>query len=127
MRSIRKRLRVLVIANAAALATLIAGPIAIAQTRQQEAPVASSKLNLTMEQRFIIKEIVKGLKVESEPRDLNVDVGQTVPKSMQLRAMPRDISSKVSQVRSHLYFVKNDKVVLVDPKDNKIVDVIEMK
>jgi hypothetical protein len=35
-----------------------------AQTQTQEPVVASPKLNLTLEQRYIIKEIIKGMEVE---------------------------------------------------------------
>jgi len=30
-------------------------------------------------------------------------------------------------VRNYSYFVKNNKIVLVDPKDNKIAEVIELQ
>jgi hypothetical protein len=127
MGPVQKQLRAAVAATAVALSLLTVGPIAVGQTQQQQSPIVSSKLNLTMDQRHIIKEIVKGLKVENEPSKLQVGVGQVVPKAVLLRAMPADISDKVSQVKSHLFFLKNDKVVLVDPKDNKIVDVIELQ
>jgi len=39
--------------------------------------------------------------------------------------LPEQIAAKVPQVKSHVFFIKNDKIVLVDPKDNKIVEVIE--
>ena len=122
------RNRFKVFATAAIVSLLFVGSITAGQAQnQQQSPVVSSTLNLTMEQRHIIKEIVKGLKVENEPSKLQVGVGQVVPKAVLLRAMPADISDKVSQVKSHLFFLKNDKVVLVDPKDNKIVDVIELQ
>ena len=39
--------------------------------------------------------------------------------------MPPEVFAKVSQVKSHLFFVMEGQVVIVDPKDNKIVDIIE--
>lgn len=126
MSSTRKRLRI--IATAAIVSLLSAGSIAVGQAQnQRKSPIASSTLNLTMEQRHIIKEIIKGLKIENEPKNIHIGVGQVIPKTVQLRAMPLDISEKVSQVKNHLFFLKNDQVVLVDPKDNMVVDVIDLK
>jgi hypothetical protein len=39
--------------------------------------------------------------------------------------MPADVAAKISQVKSHLFFMMGGQVAIVDPKDNKIVGVIE--
>jgi hypothetical protein len=39
--------------------------------------------------------------------------------------MPAEVGAKVSQIKTHLFFVQGGRVVIVDPKDNKIVDVID--
>jgi hypothetical protein len=39
--------------------------------------------------------------------------------------MPVLVAEKVPQVKSHLFFIEDGKVVIVDPKENKIVDSIE--
>ena len=80
-----------------------------------------------MEQRYVIKEIIKDLKFENEPKNIRISMGQVIPKTVRLRAMPLDVSQKVSQVKNHLFFLKNGQVILVDPKDNKVVDVIDLK
>ena len=38
---------------------------------------------------------------------------------------PADVSQKVPQIKSHLFFVEDGKVVIVDPKENKVVDAID--
>ena len=38
---------------------------------------------------------------------------------------PLVVYEKVPQVKSHLFFLKDGKVVIVDPKENKIVDAID--
>ena len=122
------RKRLTVIATAAIASLLSVGSIAVGQAQPlQQRPIVSSTLNLTMEQRHIIKEIIKGLKIENEPKKIQIRIGQVIPKTVLLRAMPVDISEKVSQVKNHLFFLKNDQIVLVDPKDNKVVDVIDLK
>lgn len=122
------RIRLGIIATIAVWSLLTGGSIVEAQAQnQQDRPGISSNLNLTMEQRHIIKEIIKGLKIENEPRNIQLVVGQVIPKTILLRAMPVDISQKVSQVKNHVFFLKNDRVVLVDPKNNKVVDIIELQ
>jgi hypothetical protein len=101
-----------------------------AQTPTQapsDQPAVSSKINLTMEQRYTIKELIKDQKLENEPRDIEPKVGEVVPTTISLRAMPAEIGQKISQVKNHVFFFKNNKLVLVDPKDLKVVDIIEMQ
>ena len=90
----------------------------------QERQVAA-KLNLTMEQRYTIKEIIKDQKIQSDNKNVKISVGDVVPTSVVLRAMPSEIGNKVSQVKSHKFFLNDNRVVIVDPKDNKVVEVIE--
>ena len=86
-------------------------------------------VNLTMEQRHIIKEIIlKDMKI-TEPADqaakVPTEVGQAVPSGIPLQPMPVEVAAKVPQLKSHSFVVKNDKVVIVDPKDNKVAALIE--
>jgi hypothetical protein len=39
--------------------------------------------------------------------------------------MPADVTARISQVKSHLFFMMGGQVVIVDPKNNEIVDVIK--
>ena len=88
-------------------------------------------VNLTMEQKHVIKEIIlKDLKV-AEPADQSASakvptqVGETVPSGIPLQPMPVEVSAKVPQLKSHSFLVKNDKVIVIDPKDNKVAALIE--
>ena len=90
------------------------------------APVVkpAETVNLTMEQRHIIKEIiVKDMKIAA-PQDqaakVPTEVGETVPRGIPLQPMPVEVSAKVPQIKSHSFLVKDDKVLIVDPKDNKV-------
>ncbi len=122
------RRRLMVIATTAIVSLLSVSSIAVGQAQnQQQSPIVSSTLKLTMEQRYVIKEIIKDLKFENEPKNIRISMGQVIPKTVRLRAMPLDVSQKVSQVKNHLFFLKNGQVILVDPKDNKVVDVIDLK
>ena len=111
----------------AAVATLFLWglPNSLAQAQKPNSPIVTTKINLSMEERHTIKEIIKDLKIESAPRDTQTAIGTRVSKSVKLRTMPADVSAKVSHIQNHLFFVKGNKVILVDQKDNKVVDVID--
>jgi hypothetical protein len=120
-------MRAILAAAMLATAVLVVGPIAEGQTPSDNAPAtATSSVNLTSEQRHVIKEIVlKDLHVPKVTADVSLSVGSTVPQGVTLQAFPPDVTSKVPQIKSHEFFVKDDRVVIVSPKDNKIADVIE--
>jgi hypothetical protein len=113
---------VCIVAVAAGLAVL-GSPVEAQAPTEQPAP-ATRSINLTVENRHVIKEIVKDLHVQDAPDDVALTTGATVPKSV-VHPLPEQVAAKVPQVKSHVFFVKNDKIVLVDPKENKIVEVIE--
>jgi ABC-type proline/glycine betaine transport system substrate-binding protein len=92
-----------------------------------EAPTvpAQPKINLTLEQRHVIKEIIKDLNVSPAAQKIETTVGTTVPATINLSPMPQVVAEKVPQVKSHMFFIESGKVVIVDPKENKIVDAID--
>jgi len=86
-------------------------------------------VNLTMEQRHIVKEIIlKDMKI-AEPQDqaakVPTQVGDTVPTGIPLQPMPVEVSAKIPQLKAHSFLVKSDKVVIIDPKDNKVAALVE--
>src|SRR5262245_60783373 len=87
---------------------------------------APRTINLTQEQRFIIKEIVfKDLHVSKAQANAPEKIGEVVPKDIVLHPMPPLLAEKVPQGRSHSFFVKEDNtIVLVSPNDNRVADVI---
>jgi hypothetical protein len=94
---------------------------------ERTAPVAVPRVNLSLEQRDTIRELVKELNVASVAPETPVAVGDTVPKDVELHPMPTRVGEKVSQVKNHLFFRKGAELAIVDPKDDKIVDVIKEK
>ena len=93
----------------------------------ENAPPATARtINITAEQRHIIKEIVlKAPNVEKAPADVDVTVGSTVPSTVTVQPFPTDVSTKVPQVKTHTFFVQGDKVIIVNPVDNKIAEVVD--
>jgi hypothetical protein len=110
-----------------ALAILLVAPLANGQAPSDPAPLAATKtVNLSLEQRHIIKEVLlNDLNIKRETANISLEVGATVPSSVATQPFPPEVSSRVPQVRAHTFFVKDGRVVIVDPKDNVIADVIE--
>ncbi|HEY6255651.1 MAG TPA: DUF1236 domain-containing protein [Xanthobacteraceae bacterium] len=107
---------------AVVLAAALLGAAVPAVAQGQEPAVTQPKVNLTLEQRFVIKELLKDLKVTPAPPNSETAIGATVPATISLNPMPADVAAKVPQIKSHLFYLADGKVVIVDPKENKIVD-----
>jgi Protein of unknown function (DUF1236) len=87
---------------------------------------AARTINLTAEQEFIIREILlKDLNVAKAKPDAPETIGDAVPENIELHPIPPDVAAKVPQVKSHEFFVKDDKIILVSPSDRRIADVIQ--
>jgi hypothetical protein len=105
------------------------GPAAHAQIAPQQTPsqdvlAPASKLNLTLEQRHTIKEFVKDMKADAA--DVQATIGEPIPPGITPRPMPSDVGQKVPQVKTHRFFLTAQQIVIVDPKDNKVADVIKL-
>jgi hypothetical protein len=48
-----------------------------------------------------------------------------VPQGVAPQPMPSDVARKVPQVKAHSYFLTAQQIVIVDPKDNRVAEVIE--
>ena len=87
---------------------------------------ATPKLNLTLEQRYTIREIIKDKKADEALANFHATVGEPVPQGVTPQAMPSDVAAKVPQVKAHRYFRTEQEIVIVDPKDNKVAEVIKL-
>ena len=117
-------------ASAIALALMFAPaivpiPQSIAQAPPPGQEMRTSKINLTVEQRHVIKEIVKDLPVQKAPDDAQVTTGSAAPEGAVLRAFPPEITDKVPQIKSHKFFVKGSQIVIVSADGNDVVEIIE--
>jgi len=99
--------------------------VAQAPTPAPAPEVRTSKINLTVEQRHVIKEIVKDLPVAKAPADAPITTGSAAPADAVLRSFPVEITEKVPQIKSHKFFVKGDQIVVVSPDSNNVVEIIE--
>ena len=83
-------------------------------------------INLTQEQRYIIKENVKDMPLQKAPPNAPETIGDMVPANIKLYSLPSLAAKKVAQAQSHMFFVKegNQAIFLVSPEDRRIADVI---
>jgi hypothetical protein len=71
-----------------------------------------------------IREFVKDMKADAA--DAKAEVGEPIPQGITPRPMPSEVGQKVPQVKSHRFFLTAQQIVIVDPKDNKVADVIKI-
>jgi hypothetical protein len=87
----------------------------------------SRTINLTAEQRFMIKEIVlKDLNVPKAPAGAPESIGDPVPSSVELHDMTPTLAEKVPQAKSHKFYLTAHAIVLVSASDRKVADVIKI-
>jgi hypothetical protein len=129
MKSLLRKIRsILVAAITTVLIALCAWTVAVQgqTTSPPDIPPAPRTLNLTVEQEHVIKEIIfKDVNVPKAKPDAPETIGDTVPENIELYPFPSEITEKVSQVKSHKFFVKDDTIILVSPTDRRIADVIK--
>jgi hypothetical protein len=129
------RFRVLLVA-----AAVLCGPVLVlAQTpsapplgatlaqSEKEPPLVSSErsINLTEENRYIIREIVlKDPNVPKEP-GTHAAIGDPLPPGVATQPFPADVAQKIPALRSHRFYISDRQVVIVDPKTNKIADIVK--
>ncbi len=90
-------------------------------------PMQGSHVSLTSEQRTKIRETV--IDARNAPRvghvDFNIRVGTLVPRrKIRVIPVPRTLVEIDPAWRGHLYFVVRDEVVIVNPRDMRIVAVL---
>jgi len=111
------------------VAFLISSVSAISQTggpQNEQTPVGSRRINLTAEHGHVIKEtVLKTGKVQSFPPDAKIIVGEAVPAAISTETFPPEVYEKVPPLKSHTFFINDDQVIIVDPKNNTIVDIVK--
>jgi hypothetical protein len=90
-------------------------------------PVSTKRsVNLNQEDRHTIREIVlKDRKVQKAPENAKVAIGEAVPQGVNLQPMPEDVTRKVPQLKNNTFFVMGDEVVIVEPKDNTVAEIVK--
>jgi hypothetical protein len=96
-----------------------------AQGPTQQDAVATTRLNLTLEQRHVIKELIKELKIEPSAAAAR-SVGDVIAADAAVRPVPADLGEKVPQIKAHRFVYGAERILIVDPKDNRVAEIIEL-
>ncbi len=93
----------------------------------KDEPVLSSarSINLTEENRYIIREIVLKDPNVRKQSGANAVIGDPSPKGVAIQPFPAEVSQKIPALRSLAFFVTDGSVVIVDPKDNRVADIVK--
>jgi len=124
--NIRYRISTLAFIVISSAVLTLALPVEAQIPAQNQVEKGADTVNLTMEQRHIIKEIIlKALKTARQAVNAPMSVGATVPSGIPLQPIPVEVSAKIPQLKTHSFLVKNDTVIIVDPKDNKVAALVQ--
>lgn len=104
-----------------------------AQNDQREAPIPQRSIKLTAEQGYVIKEnVIPGGAANANTSggttgsaNGKFEIGGKAPSSADLKDFPELVQQKVPAVKTYKYMVSDNQVVIVDPKDNTIADILK--
>ena len=117
----------------AAIALLLLGGSVLSASAQENRthpgtetnPAAVPSLKLTAAQRHTIYSSISSQKQkETEPPTFRAAVGAVVPPSVELQALPKTIVELVPELKDYEYAMVANQVLLVDPKNKQVVEVI---
>jgi hypothetical protein len=86
---------------------------------------ASDTLKLSDTQtRSIWKDVSRHAAAQSAPSDFNAAAGTAIPSTISTYPLPRQAARDVPAVKPYRYAMLQDKILIVNPTDHKIADVV---
>jgi uncharacterized protein DUF1236 len=108
-----------------ALAVTLAIGLAPAASQTGGFTEPSTALQLNAQQRAQIYEAVGKSKLRTPPPpDIPVTVGAQIPPVTELYALPESVTAEVPSAKFYRYTVAQNRVIIVDPINLKVIDVI---
>jgi hypothetical protein len=94
------------------------------------APTNSRAVKLNTEQREVIRRHASSGRATGAPAGAGTSrkrysVGDEVERSVTIETFPETVYTEVPAMRRYRYFRNDDNVILVDPDQNRVVDVLE--
>lgn len=86
-----------------------------------------AKDNLTLsrsQQRTAWKDLGKQASNQTAPSNFEASVGATIPGDITIQAVPAKVAARVSALKPYDFALLDNKLVIVNPNDKKVVDVI---
>jgi hypothetical protein len=81
-------------------------------------------IELTPEQKTVIHRSITRDHAAAAP-NVRVKVGEHVPSSVTLQSFPETVVVEAPTLKRYKYFNLQDRVVLVDPETDEVVDIVE--
>lgn len=106
-------MKAILIASAAAL-------LATSYASAQDETVTIEPAHRTIIHQYIVKEHVRPVTVKE-----SIAVGATLPEEVTLEPVPSAWTTEIPEVRSYQYFDWNGKVVFVEPKSRRVVQIVD--
>ncbi|HEY3791941.1 MAG TPA: DUF1236 domain-containing protein [Bradyrhizobium sp.] len=102
----------------------------MSKTTMSKTPAMQSmaKDNLTLtrsQQRTAWRDLSKQASNQTAPSNFTASVGATIPGDVTIKAVPAKVAARVSSLKPYDFALLNDKLVIVNPNDKKVVDVIK--
>ena len=97
-----------------------------AQSSPQEPVAVTPKVNLTLEQHHMIREIIKDTNPQPVAGSVKAEVGDKMPADIKAQQMPTLVAQRVPQIKTHEFFVADGQIFIVDPQDKEIEAVIKL-
>ena len=89
------------------------------------ARAASDTLSLTSaERKTAWSDLRKEGATQNEPRSFNATVGEAVPTTLKIEPVPTNVADAIPALRPYDFVMVRGKLLIVNPADKKIVDVI---
>jgi hypothetical protein len=87
--------------------------------------MAKDNLTLTRsQQRTAWKDLSKQASNQAAPSSFTASVGATVPGAITIQAVPAKVAARVSSLKPYDFALLHNKLLIVNPNDKKVVDVI---
>lgn len=78
----------------------------------------------TAQQKLAWKDVERNATAQKAPTDFTARVGSTVPSDITLRPIPTKLGRQVSVLKPYDYALLKQELLIVDPGNKKVVDVI---
>jgi hypothetical protein len=118
-----------------ATVAMLSTGIALAQTPNGRAPSVWSRsgaesiqprLNLTQQQKQAVNRGLSGEPSQNAAADLQMRVGEPLPSSITPHVMPKSVTEPVPETKWYEFAKLPDRVLMVDPKDRSIAEIISI-
>jgi hypothetical protein len=118
-----------------ATVAMLSTGIALAQTPNGRAPSVGSRsgaesiqprLNLTQQQKQAVNRGLSGEPSQNAAADLQMRVGEPLPSSITPHVMPKSVTEPVPETKWYEFAKLPDRVLMVDPKDRSIAEIISI-